>query len=595
MNVDQAIQAAIGHHQAGRLVEAEKIYRQVFAEHPNQPDALHLLGLLVSQMGRHDAGIDLIRQAIAINATNADYHNNLGTVLRDNGKLDEAIASFNQAIQLKPDAAAYNNLGTAMREKNRLEDAVAAYRQAISRNPRFAQAHNNLGNALKDLGQLTQAIAAYRRAIQLKPDYAGAYGNLSIALREHGEIEASIMAARRAIALRPDDAQAHSNLANSLTEHREFAEAITVARRAIELKPDLAKAHSILGSALANVGEIDQAIQCFLQALRIKPDDVDGHYNLGTALSAHISNALGGRIKFEQSIAALREAIQLKPDYAQAHWNLGLLLLLRGELEQGWPEYEWRWKNKQMARSPQFSQPRWNGDDLAGKTILLYAEQGFGDTIQFARYVPMVAARGGEVLLCVQPELCGMLSSLAGVGRIVPADKAMPHFDLHYPLLSLPMLFGTTLQTIPAVEPYLTVDPVKAVRWRERLPTDNRRKIGLVWAGRAKPVADRSLDPSLLKPLAEVEGTWFCSLQHGEAPPPAGLALADWTDQMQDFSDTAALISNLDLVITVDTAVAHLAGALGKRVWVMLRHVPDWRWLLDRTDSPWYPTMRLFR
>jgi hypothetical protein len=295
--------------------------------------------------------------------------------------------------------------------------------------------------------------------------------------------------------------------------------------------------------------------------------------------------------------------VSLRTDYAEAHWNLALTLLLNSNLPEGWREFEWRLKIPEIVAPRDFSQPGWNGSDLRGKTILVHDEQGFGDAIQFARYLPMVAERGGNIILGCARETAGLFQTMPAIGRVLTSGQPMPGFDAHVPLLSLPLMFGTTLSTIPAKVPYLTAPAEGVENWRRKIGAgDGRVRVGLAWAGRPTHKNDprRSMRLDQFAPLANIKSVCFYSLQKGEAArqsasPPAGMQWVDWTDDLHDFADTAGLVANLDLVICVDTAVAHLAGAMGKPVWVLLPFVPDWRWLLNRDDSPWYPTMRLFR
>jgi tetratricopeptide (TPR) repeat protein len=314
--------------------------------------------------------------------------------------------------------------------------------------------------------------------------------------------------------------------------------------------------------------------------------------------NAHVdlANVLQAKGQLDAAMAECRQAIALSPNLAAAHMALGILHLQRGELPAGWAEYEWRWHltGEKMYRID-FPQPYWFGAALEGKRILLHAEQGLGDTLQFVRYAPLVAERGGRVILAVQPELMELMRSVKGVEQVVARLGPLPEFDTHCPLLSLPRLFQTTLETIPTGAPYLSADEKRRADWQARLPGDQRKKIGLVWAGKDWPNPNRSISPEELSALTSAPDAWWCSLQKQDAGGPPGLELTDWTGELQDFSDTAALIANLDLVITIDSATAHLAGALGKPVWVLLPFMADWRWMQDRSDSPWYPTARLFR
>jgi tetratricopeptide (TPR) repeat protein len=475
------------------------------------------------------------------------------------GRFAEAEGFYRQILSQLPDhPGAMHSLAVLLVQRGRVDEALPLMRRVVQLKPQDAAAHSNLGQALEAIGRLDEAVAAYRRAIQLKPDLAGAF----------------------------------SNLGNALLDQRRLSDSIAACRRAIELQPDMAEAHNNLGNALSAAGCLDEAIAAYSQALRLNPNYVQALSNLGGTLID------SGRL--DEPVNLFRRALQIDPEFPDAHWNLAIFLLLHGNFAEGLPEYEWRWKVKKVLRPPPFSQPRWDGHDLNGRTILLHAEQGFGDAIQFIRYAPMVAARGGRVIVQCPMELKRLFSQIPGI-QVLAAGDPLPKFDFHCPLLSLPLAFKTDLQSIPSSAPYLSADPELVETWRGKLPTgDNRRRIGLAWAGAATHANDRnrSILPANFAPLAQVKDAVFYSLQKGDAaksPPPAGMALIDFTSDLKDFADTAAMIENLDLVIAADTSVAHLAGAMGKPVWVLLPCNPDWRWMLHRLDSPWYPTMRLFR
>jgi TPR repeat/Glycosyltransferase family 9 (heptosyltransferase) len=409
-------------------------------------------------------------------------------------------------------------------------------------------------------GGLTEAEQLYRQILALQPIHISAMHHLGVIACQTGRSDIGIGLIRQSIALDPNYAEAHNNLGSALTEKSQFDEAIGAYRQAIALKPNYAEAYSNLGLALQAMGQLDEAI------------------------------------------GAYRQAIALNNNFPDAHYNLALMLLLQGDFQRGWQEYEWRWKCKDFPSFRRnFTQPLWDGGPLETRTLLLHAEQGLGDAIQFIRYLPLVAQRGGRIIIECQAELQRLLRTMPVKCQIVTCGEPLPVFDLHSPLLSLPSVFGTTLDNVPKTVPYLHAAAQDAKIWQQRL--DGHLpivKVGLVWAGNLKPNRIRSIKLSSLAPLGQVPGVRFFSLQKGEASaqartPLAGMEFVDWTAELKDFADTAALIANLDLVITVDTAVAHLAGAMGKPVWTLLPFVPDWRWLLEREDSPWYPSMRLFR
>ncbi len=444
-------------------------------------------------------------------------------------------------------------------------------------------------------GRLPQARALYQQILAQQPEHAGALHFSGVMALQEGRNDVAADLIAKAIGLQPNSPEAYCNLGIALQGKGQLDGAIAAYRRAIGLKPDYPEAHSNLGAALRDTGNLDDASAALRRAIALRPGFADAHSNLGIVL-----REMG---MLDEARTAYRRAIALKPGYPEAHHNLALLLLLQGEFLEGWNEFEWRWRCKQFL-SPRrtFGQAQWDGSDLAARTILLHAEQGFGDTIQLVRYVPLVAARGGQVVLEAAPELRRLLQGTRGIARWVDAGDALPPFDVHCPLLSLPMAFGTTLQNIPHTVPYVQADAEGVERWRKELSGDGRRKVGLAWAGEPTHGNDRnrSLSLSALAPLADAKGVTFYSLQKGDAAkqatnPPAGMELIDRTAELTDFADTAAFIANLDLVISVDTAVAHLAGAMGKPVWTLLPFVPDWRWLMQREDSPWYPTMRLCR
>ncbi len=380
-------------------------------------------------------------------------------------------------------------------------------------------------------------------------------------------------------------------------EQGRLEEAVASYEQALRLKPDYAEAHNNLGIALMEQGRLEEAVASYEQALRVKPDYAEAHNNLGIAL--------GDQGNLEEAVASYQQALRLKPNYAEAHKNLALTWLLLGNFEQGWLEYQWRWQCKEFS-PPGFQQPLWDGAALQGQTILLHAEQGLGDTLQFIRYAPLVQERGGTVLMACPAPLIRLLAGCPGIDRLIPQGGSLPPFDVHAPLLSLPKILGTTLVTVPAKVPYLFADADLTTQWGRELKQFPAFKIGIGWQGSPKYRDDRSRSIPLVhfEPLARLEGVQLFSLQKGPGTEQLR-ALADrfpvtdlgsrLDEASGAFMDTAAVMKNLDLVITSDTAIAHLGGALGVPVWVALPLVPDWRWLLHREDSPWYPTLRLFR
>jgi tetratricopeptide (TPR) repeat protein len=628
--VAQALAQAVRQHQAGQLEQAERIYRAILQVQPQQVDALHLLGLLAYQVGQHAQARACIGQALRLRPDFAEAHYNLGNVLRDQGQLAEAQTCYRQALRLKPDyAKAHYNLGNVLKAQGQLAEAQACYQQALHLEPVFAEAHYNLGVVLHDQGQLAEAQACYQQALRLKPDLAAAHNNLGHVLHKQGRLTEAQASYQQALRYQPDSIEAHYNLGVVLQEQGQLAEAQASYERALRLKPDLAAAHNNLGHLLQEQEQLEEARACYQQAVRLQPDFVEAYSNLGSILpdlgqleearaclhqalrlkpdSVEAHNSLGNVLqeqgKFEEALASYQEALRLQPDYALAHWNRALAYLLAGDFEQGWREYEWRWQLKELA-PPRFPQPLWDGSPLHGQTILLYGERGFGDTIQFIRYAPLVQARGGYVVVACEPELVSLLARCPGIDRLLPHGNALPPFDVYVSILtSLPGILGMTLATIPAQVPYVFVDAERIDAWRQELSSLSAFKIGIAWDGDPKLrqfFVKKCIPLAEFAPLGRLEGVRLFGLQKGPATKQLQsvaelFPVTDLSSRLETFVETAAVIQNLDLVITADVAVAHLAGALGVPVWVALCFVPDWRWQLEREDSPWYPTMRLFR
>jgi tetratricopeptide (TPR) repeat protein len=504
------------------------------------------------------------------------------------GQLAEAETIYRSLIDKDPrDADALHLLGALTAQKGDGLAALGFIDRAVAIDPECADFHNNKGLILANLGKTDEAVAAHAEAVRHRPDFAEAHNNLGNVLLKKGAFPEAVAAYRRTIALRPDYANAHNNLGVAFQKQKKLEEAIAAYRTAVTLQPDHGEAHSNLGVALRETGRMSEAIEEYRTAIRFDDECVDAYVNLGAALhdTGHDDDA----------IPLLNCAIELNPHHEPAHYNLALALLTKGDYERGWEEYEHRafalWARRKMAA------PLWNGTDLTGKTILLVGEGGFGDAIQFARYIPMVKQRGGHVIVQVQGELVQLLKGIDGADEVLPKEQRPPIIDTYCPLLSLPRVFGTTIQNIPA-SPYLSANAAISQRWATKLADKKGLRIGLAWAGSKAHHndANRSLALSQFAPLRSIPEIWLFSLQRDRAGEnSAAVDLIDWTNELSDFTKTAGLIANLDLVISVDTAVAHLAAAMGKKVWLLLPFVADWRWNVDRSDSPWYPTMRLFR
>ena len=595
---------ALAHHQAGRLAVAETLYARVLETRPDHFDSRHLLGVVHYQRGNHAEAVRQFDTALRRDRNNIHALNNRGSALKELDRIDEALASYDRALAIKPDYAdALSNRGNILKELGRYEEALASLDRAIAARPDYAEAHSNRASVLHALKRHDEALASCDHAIALWPKYAAAHSNRGSALHGLKRFEEALASYDRALALQADFALAYSNRGNALHELNRFEEALAHFDRAIGLRPNFAEAHSNRGNALRQLMRFEEALASYDRAIALRPDFVEAHCNRGSVLQE--------LNRFDDAVAAYDHAIVIRPDFAHARFNLGAARLLSGDFARGWEDYEWRWGTEQLvATKRNFAQPQWRGsDDIAGKTILIHAEQGLGDTLQFCRYVPGVVARGARVIFEVPKPLLTMMRTLAGAPEIVAMGDPLPDFDLQCPLLSLPLAFGTQLESIPSETPYLSAPDSKIAAWRGRLGERKTPRIGLVWAGNPRKELpgsnridqQRSIRLDQLAPVLEVTECEFYSLQKGDDAvsqlrgSPLQHRVADWTDDLHDFSDTAALIENLDLVIAVDTSVAHLAGALAKPFWLLNRYTTCWRWLLDRDDSPWYPTARQFR
>jgi tetratricopeptide (TPR) repeat protein len=526
--LSSTLNRAISAYKAGQLVEAEQLCQQIVAARQDVFDALHLLALVQTLLGKKEAAIASFDRALKVRPDYAEALSNRGLTLYELKRFDEALASFDDALKRAPNhAEALFNRGLTLHALKRFEQALVSFDGALKVRPDYIEALSSRGNVLRELKRYGEALASFDRVLKARPDYAEAFCNLGVTLHEMNLFELALASHDRALKLRPDYAEALTNRGITL----------------LELK------------------------------------------------------------HFEEALASFDHALKARSDFAEAHCSRALCCMLIGDFDRGWNENEWRWETEHLRKEKRnFAQPLWLGsDEIAGKTILLHGEQGFGDVIQFCRYVPLVAERGARVILEVPNSLHELMGTLTGAAQIVSRGEPLPQFDLHCPLLSLPLAFGTRLESVPRPIPYLGATPSAARSWNARLGPRKRFCVGLAWFGRPDHKNDhnRSLKLNTLLPLLDCDAS-FISLQR-EVRPCDSVLLKDRTDlihfgdELNNFSDTAALISNLDLVISVDTSVAHLAGALGKPVWILLPNVPDWRWLLDREDSPWYPTARLFR
>ncbi len=643
MTTDQSLLQALAHHQAGQLQEAGEIYRIILQTQPNHPEVNHNMGVLAVQMKQPAASLPYFVAALNADPARRQYWLNYIDALLQVGQLEDARqvlvlarqhglegdevdalavrlegnaqvaaqlnAESQQDIKKSPFVPQNSKNNPSTKEINalvalftdkRLAEAVALAQAMTVRFPQHEFGWMALGGAFKQMGRSADALAPMQKAAALLPGDVEAHFNLGVTFQELGCLDEAEASYRRALQISPDYVAAHCNLGNILKDMNRLDEAEASYRRALQIKPDLAEAFSNLGLTLRDMGRMDEAEESFRRALQINPNIAETHSNLGITLREM------GRL--DEAEKSLRRALEIKPDFAELHYNLGFTLLLSGRFSEGWHEYEYRWEGstpKHLRPATPLSQ--WTGQiALPGDRLLIFTEQGMGDKLQFSRYLSLVENHfvAGVSIVVDRPLLALFRRSFPKVEVLdaVPADQSAWRWQC--PLLSLPLAFGTTLETIPKHVPYLVPNPTRVSYWRSKIAAldlpASTRKIGVVWkAGKIMKIAHlKGLPLEHLAPLLDMpDCTWF-SLQ--KEPDPDRMPwvssgkLIDWADEFSDFDETAALLMNLDLIVSVDTSVAHLAGGLGRQTWLLNRHASDWRWMQDREDSPWYPTIRIF-
>ncbi|WBL82159.1 tetratricopeptide repeat protein [Bradyrhizobium xenonodulans] len=622
--------AAVAAFVTDRAPDGAALLGRVFNIDPEHAPALVTLGDALAVKGEQEGAVAAFRRALVRRPDDAGLHNKLGVALGELSRFDEAEAAYRRALALDAHLTrACFNLAVVLAEQGRPAEAEEAYRAVIAREPDYRGVWLNFGNLLMDQMKFGEAAAAYSRALVADPDDAALLCNLGAALYRQGLLEDAIVRYRRAIALVPDNAPALRLLGLVLHEAGHLPEAAEIYRRSFAQDSSDHVIASNLGACLSELGALDEAIASCEHALLLKPDHAPAWTNLGIifekqervddAVAAHrcavvsdpayakghanLAVALRNAGEIDEALAVSHRAVALDPEQPLAQYNHAHFLLMNGDFANGFEAYRWRRKCKTLSDGdPSFTEPEWQGEPLNGRTLLLFAEYGLGDALHFVRYLPMAAARGGQIILQVQPALASLLRQLPDV-TVIARGEPLPPFDLQLPLMNLPRIFGTTLDTIPADVPYLHPDPARLSRWQVALAGATALKVGVVWAGNARHKGDRqrSLPAAAVLPRLVMPGVQLYSLQKeprpddGEVLAALGSDIVDLAPALGDFADTAAAVAALDLVIAVDTSVAHLAGALGRPVWMLTPYALDWRWLRDREDSPWYPTMRLFR
>jgi tetratricopeptide (TPR) repeat protein len=650
LTIEQALQQGITAHQEGKLQDAERLYRAILQSQSAQPDANHNMGVLAVDVGKVQEALPFFKTALEANSNISQYwlsyiaaliklgqiadaknvfsqakskgasgenFDQLGTEISKlstnpqdppsdlqqpiinlymQGRLQQALYESTQMLERFPNSVfLYNIAGASNEGLMQFDTAIDRYKQALKIKPDYAEAYYNMGNTLNAKGDLDAAIDSYKQAIKIKPDHAYALSNMGNVLNNKGDLDAAIDIYKQALEIKPDYAEAYYNMGNALRDKGDLEASIDSCKQALKIKPDYAEAYYNMGNDLRDKGDLEAAIDSYNKALKIKPDYAEAYSNMGSAL--HDKGDL------EASIESYKRALKIKPDFTEAHYNLSFPHLLRGSLEKGFIFHEWRLRQKKQTVARARSNLIWDGEkSLIGKHFVIYEEQGLGDMIQFCRYLPLLEQKGANITFKVKPNLHALLQTMDSNSRLVMSFPEENEIDFETPLMSVPHLLNTSLETIPAANPYLFADQEKVQTWGERFST-NKFKVGICWQG-SKLQADigRSFPLSLFEGISRIPNVELISLHKGEGEDQIASIDFDLTtlgydfDAGQDaFLDTVAVMMNCDLIITSDTAVAHLAGAAGRPTWVALQHIPDWRWMLDRADSPWYPTMTLYR
>lgn len=572
--IAKKLKEGLSAHQCGDVLLAKTIYESILTQFPSHSDALHLLGLIYYKSGEFKSALFYIEKSISIQPNNSTYHLNLGSVQQAMHEYDEAIRNYTKAININCKyAEAYTYKGNAFKLLKKYEEAIVSHEMAISLRPNYAEAYLNLGTVYKELNRLDDAIIYYSKSLDINSNLVQSWVNIGVVLNEMGK----------------------------------FSEAQDFFSTAIKINPKLAEAWSNKGISTYHLGDFNKAVFEFDKAIDLNPKYFEAWTNKGLAL--------GSLMKNDESIDCFDIALAIKPDHAEAQCNKSMVLLRQGDYEKGWPNYESRFSvGVNISAEKVQHKPVWNGSQsLGGKTIYLYSEQGLGDTIQFCRYAKLVNELGARVILQVQNPLFKIMNNLEGVNHLIREGDFIPYFDYQCSLLSLPLAFKTLLNSIPNPGKYLFVDNQCVEYWKEKIVNNTKLKIGIVWNGgfRISQPELWSVNERRNIPLLEFSSALnhldidFYSLQKGEPAESEirhrenifwpNMNFINYADQLVDFYDTAALIENMDIVISVDTSTAHLAAALGKPTWILNRYDSCWRWLLDRQDSPWYRTVKLYR
>ena len=590
------LQEALALHRAGRLQESEAAFHTILQREPGNFDALYWLALVAIRAQRQAEALQWLDRALSVKPDSSAALNARGSALRALKRPEEALASYDCALAYDAgDSNVHNNRGNVLKDLGRHGEALESYDKALALQGDFPEAHFNRGLAFEAMGRQDEALSAFDRAIALRANYAEAFNSRGIVFQNQKKVAEALASFDAALAVRPEYPDALSNRGAALHALERYDESLASYDRAVTVRQDHAEAWYNRGNTLRSMGLLNSAVTSYTRAITLRPEYPEAYVNRGL-----VEQDLG---EVEGAMRSYSRAIALKPSHVEAHWNLSLALLVAGELPRGWEKYEWRWQRPGVNLPPDSHlKPRWTGQEsLAGKTILLRNEQGFGDTVQFCRYATLCKAQGARVILEVQRDLVPLMRTLEGPDVIIGRGDPLPAHDFQCPLLSLPFAFQASIETIPAPNRYLASEDDKTRTWRERLAAVPTPRVGVVVSGSPTHGRDRERSIALHDLLTELDlpVNWVSLQKDCRKGDMAAIRsrsdIAWFGDELRDFSDTAALVDAMDLIITVDTSVAHLAGALGKPVWVMLPFSPDWRWMWHGTTTPWYPSMLLYR
>jgi len=667
-DIDFLISKGLELQQNGRLEEAKNIYEKILDIDTNHFDALHFLGIVYAISNNLEAAVREMSKAITINPIDPNVLVNRANVYMSMGHFDKALLDISKSLDLAPqNPSAYFLQGNSQKALNKTEDAITSYKKAINLNQNFAEAYVNLGNAYKDIGQLDLALKAYDLSLEIRPDLAFTHYNRGVLLESLKKFSEAIDSFNVAISLNPNYAAAHTNKGNALAELQQYDEAVSSLMQSLEIDNSNEITYYNLGRVLEKINKVDESIDCYNKAIAINPDyyeawinrgnnyeklnelinalydfnqaininenSDDAYYNRGNvfykmsrfkeALDSfdkaiqlqtihndvfiNRGNTLQELRKYEEALVDYDRAISLDAEDAEAYWNKSLAMLALGNLKEGWGLYEWRFKSEAYIDTRNgIDGPAWTGkESLQNKTILIHSEQGLGDTLHFCRYIRYLEEIGAKVIFQVQKPLTNLLKNLKGVSQIIPKGSELPRYDFNCALMSLPLAFNTTIESIPNQIPYIDSDAELVSKWSNYFGQSGY-KIAICWQGSTQGKVDvgRSFPVQMFEGIARIKGVRLISLQKNEGAEqldnlPPGMKVEKLPENFDEgpnaFLDSAAIMKCVNLVITCDTSLTHLAGSLGVKTWLPLQFASDWRWLLYRDDSPWYPKHRLFR